>query len=252
MRVAEQSKLKDIDVVVLCGGLGTRLGNLLGDIPKPMAPVGDRPFLFCLLEHMASFGFGRFVLCAGHMADVIERFFMSIQTSYEIELVQEGEPRGTGGALRQARNRLQSNPVLVINGDSFCSLDYAKMTEAHLSKSADVTIAVISVNRTTGYGSLMVDEDDRIRSFDEKARHEGPGTVNAGVYVFRPGVIDWIEDRIPLSLEYDVFPSLITARLFAYFAHGPLLDIGTPERYQRAKQELLTLMARSTKKNEKA
>jgi NDP-sugar pyrophosphorylase family protein len=248
MKVPEQSKAKDIDVVVLCGGLGTRLGNLLGDIPKPMAPVGDRPFLLLLLDHMTSFGFGRFVLCAGHMADVIERFFRSIHRSYKVELVREDEPLGTGGALRQVRNRLQSDPVLVTNGDSFCALDYEKMIEAHLSKSADITIAVVPMNRTTDYGSLMIDDDGRIRSFDEKAGNRGPGTVNAGVYLLRSGVIDRIEDRIPLSLEYDVFPSLITARLFAYFTHGPLLDIGTPEKYRKAQQELLNLMVGSSEK----
>ncbi|MBN1670961.1 MAG: nucleotidyltransferase family protein [Kiritimatiellae bacterium] len=233
-----------VDVAVLCGGLGKRLRSVLGTTPKPMAPIADRPFLALLLDHVASHGFRRFVLCTGYGADVVESWFAALEPGYIVVTSREDTPLGTGGALRHAASQLGSDPVLVLNGDSFCAVPFRRMLARHAATAADVTIAVTSVERPGDYGTVTFGTDGRITAFTEKARQGGGNHVNAGVYLFRRVILAELDSRSPLSLEHDVFPTLLQRRLIAFRVPGPLLDIGTPARYEQAKRQILSVMAR--------
>ena len=234
--------LSEIEVAILCGGMGRRLRSVVADRPKPMAVVGDRPFLLLLVEHLASYGFRRFVLCAGHLAEVIEEYFDRPRDDWDVTVVREEERLGTAGALRNASAALTSDPVLVLNGDSFCAVDYGVMLGVHRKMQASATLAVVPVESSRQYGSVNVDAGGWVRSFDEKAEGDSRGSVNAGVYMFGLETIGGIETRVPLSLERDVFPGLISEGLRAWPVDGPLFDIGTPERYERAQRELVATM----------
>lgn len=231
------------DVLILCGGLGKRLRAVLPDTPKPMADIAGKPFLQLLIEQTALFGFRRFVLCLGYKAEAIESFFSSAKLSYDIEFSRETQPLGTAGALWNARGMIRNDPFVVLNGDSFCGVDLPKMIEFHGVNCADVTMAVVPVGQAGEYGRVMIDPDGRVASFLEKDRQMTESWVNGGVYVCRRQFVDSLGRRMPSSLEQDIFPSLARAgALFAYRAKGPLLDIGTPERYEHARKRLLAAM----------
>jgi len=229
------------DVVILCGGLGTRLRTVVSDRPKPMAEVDGRPFVHILVDHVASFGYRRFILCAGYKAETIKEYFKTATMPVEVVVSIEPQPMGTGGALKHAAGLLKSDDVIVMNGDSFCAVDYAKLIDEHRARQADVTITAVQVKAASEFGSMRVDKSGRVTAFSEK-QGGGQGLVNAGVYVFRRAAIETMPLTIPLSLEKDVFPKLTASRLFAHLVRGPLLDIGTPESYEKARQDLLRMM----------
>jgi NDP-sugar pyrophosphorylase family protein len=231
------------DVAVLCGGLGLRLRAAVPDLPKPMAPVGEQPFLELLVARLARFGFRRFVLCAGFKAAAVASHFAN---RADVTVVSESSPLGTAGALRNALPELASEHVLALNGDSFCRVDYAAMLQSHHARSADVTLAVAPVDEARAYGAVLAGPDGRVTAFREKepSGQAGKAWVNAGVYALRRSALAGLPATAPLSLETDVFPLWATSlRVFANPVEGPLLDIGTPERYERARRELPALMA---------
>jgi len=230
------------DVVILCGGAGTRLRDVVADRPKPMADVSGMPFLSLLIEHIASFGFRRFVLCVGHKSEVIESYFRSGCGDVSIVLSREQAPLGTGGALWNARPMIHGRTFVALNGDSFCPVDYPCCLQFHAARSASATIAVTPVRDAAEYGTVEVADQGRIASFGEKSRRE-KGLVNAGVYAFETEVLDRLTWPVPFSLERDVFPCMAAnGRLSGWRTAGPLLDIGTPERYRDAQSRLIPLM----------
>lgn len=200
--------LSSTDVVILCGGLGTRLRPVVDDRPKPMADVGGRPFLELLVDHIASVGFRRFVLCCCHKAEFILSYFSQARTGYSIECSVEKEPLGTGGALVHALPMVKSDPVLVLNGDSFCDVDYSQVVAAHVSRSAAATVVIARVENASDYGTVHVSEGGTVLDFIEKRSAKVPGWINAGVYVFSGSALRGLSKSVPLSLERDVFPSL--------------------------------------------
>lgn len=228
----------DIDVVVLCGGLGTRLRNVVTDRPKPMAEIGDRPFLDILLGHVRGFGFRRFILCTGHMGSFIEEYYKA-RSDVDTEVVISGEeqPLGTAGAIRNARGLIRSRLFVALNGDSLCRLDMARFVRFHDERGAFATIALSPVEAVEGYGVVMLDKEGRITAFNEKSSG-GPGHVNAGVYVFDMALLDEIPEGRNVSLEYDIFPKVLDKKLLGYVVGERLFDIGTPDRLKIAKDRL--------------
>jgi len=210
-----------------------------------MAAIDGVPFLSLLVEHIASFGFRRFVLCVGHKAEVIESHFHTGSGDLSVVLSREESPLGTGGALWNAREKIQGNTFVAVNGDSFCPVDYPSFLEFHASQSAAATIAVTPVKDAAEYGTVNISEQDRILSFAEKSGRKEEGLVNAGVYAFETKVLDELDWPMPFSVERDVFPRLATTgTLSAWKSDGPLLDIGTAERYHHAQSRLVPLMGK--------
>ena len=233
-----QQNLSGVDVVVLCGGLGMRLRSVVRNRPKPMADVGGRPFLALLLDHLVRSGFTRFILCCGYRSAAIKSFFRTFPHKCTVKFSLESKPLGTGGALRHAARLMQSSNVIVMNGDSFCPVDYDELIRFHRRKRSFVTVAVCRAPGGGDLDNVMTDTNSRITAFAEKDAKVGSKWVNSGIYVFRKGVVRGISARKPLSLECDVFPALAGHRLFAYKSNGVLLDIGTPERYKTAQVKL--------------
>jgi len=122
-RISNPLDASKIDVAILCGGLGTRLKNVINDRPKSMAEINGTPFLDLLIDHIAKFGFKHFILCTGHMGETIENRYAGKKPAINIEISREIQPLGTGGALKNGSQLITSNPFLVVNGDSFCAVD---------------------------------------------------------------------------------------------------------------------------------
>ena len=226
--------MKDIDVVVLAGGLGTRLAGVLTDTPKVLAPVGDRPYLALLLQWLKKFGAARIVFGLGHLAGSVATYLEKYAPEdIQIEMVIEQQPLGTGGAIANLRNSIHTNPVLILNGDSFVDADLCKFLDSHLMSGADSSLLCVQVPDTSRFGSVLVGADDRILEFQEKQPGRGGGLINAGVYLFGPDMIARIADSGP-SLENDVFQKLPAGALHSMAGEFTFLDIGTPEDLSRA------------------
>jgi NDP-sugar pyrophosphorylase family protein len=228
--------LAAIDVLVLAGGLGTRLRSVLGDTPKLLAPIAGQPFLPFLLAWLKNFGARRVVLALGHGADRITDHLRQ-QPDHDLEMVTiiEPHPLGTAGALRLANAALRSDPVLVLNGDSFVSADLCGFIFHHEASGAPATILGVEVAEAGRYGRILLDERGRIAGFAEKdLTFHGPALVSAGAYLLGAAMRNRIATMPGDSLERDVFARLPPGVLAAFCGRFDFIDIGTPQSLAQA------------------
>jgi NDP-sugar pyrophosphorylase family protein len=228
--------LQNIDVVILAGGLGTRLRPAVSDRPKVLAPVNGVPFLKCYLGWLRGFGARRIILSLGHQAGMVENFVKSEDwNGMEIVANVETTPLGTGGAVRACLPLVQSSTALVANGDSVARLDLCRFVEFHGSKSAQLSMVLTHQPQPGAFGLVETDKDGAVISFNEKPQNQNAGGfINAGLYLMQRDVIEEIPAGKPLSIEKDVFPKFCGHGFYALKGEFPFIDIGTPESYQRA------------------
>lgn len=220
---------------MLCGGIGSRLRAIVDDRPKPMAQINQHPFLDILIDYFCGFGFSRFVLCTGHMSEVIQEHYSHKKGSLEFIVSNELIPLGTAGSIKNAERFIQSEPFLVTNGDSFCPTNLADFYDFHLLKQALMSMAVVESEDTADCGLVTLDSLQRISGFEEKKAKTITGYINAGIYLFQKKILSFIPANTKYSLEYDLFPRLTNLDSFAFVSREELIDIGTSERYERAK-----------------
>jgi D-glycero-alpha-D-manno-heptose 1-phosphate guanylyltransferase len=226
---------QDTPAVLLVGGLGTRLQSVLPSTPKPMARVGNMPFLELLVRQLRSQGIRRIVMCTGHLASQIEEEFGDGRKwGVAIDYSHELQPLGTAGAVKLAEGYLKhASDFLVMNGDSFLELDLRQFIQFHREHGGLVSMAVRRVPDAARYGTVHMDANHRVVGFSEKTGATVPGIINGGVYVFNRAVLDQVP-RVPASFEKDVFPRVLKQGVYALEQHGMFIDIGTPEDYARA------------------
>ncbi len=218
--------LKDLDVLILAGGRGTRLASVPGDVPKPLRPVQGRPFLSYLVKQVRDAGARRIVLSLGYRSDA----FRDFAAGEGVETSVEPAPLGTGGGLRAALPLLRTDTLLAMNGDSYASVDLGLLAALHRRRKSRATMLLAEVPDASRFGRVEIDEQGRILSFSEKGQ-AGPGLINAGVYVLQREVVAGIPEGRPVSLERETFPSLIGTRFFGEPGGFRFMDIGTPESY---------------------
>lgn len=228
--------LDGIDIAVLAGGLGTRLAATVPGLPKALAPVGARPFVEYLIDWLGAQGAARIVFLLGHRAEQLETHLANHpRAGIAFDVSIEKEPLGTGGAIGLARAKLGSDPVLVVNGDTFVDADLAPMLAAHRRLGAPATLLAVEVADAARYGRLDI-ADGRLQAFVEKdAAFKGPAAINAGVYLLSRSLLDKIAAKGAGSLERDVFATLPAATLGVHLDRDArFVDIGTPESWQSA------------------
>jgi NDP-sugar pyrophosphorylase family protein len=230
-----ENSFENIPVLLLVGGMGTRLRPVLSGKPKPLAPVGDVPFLELLVLQLHSHGLRRLVMCTGFHADQIrQEFGDGRKWNVTIDYSEETRPLGTAGAIKFAERFLMSAAEFVVmNGDSFLELDLQQLIRFHRANGGWASIAVRRVLDAARYGTVYVDGQNRVVRFSEKLGIQEPGLVNGGMYIFNREVLQHIPDG-PSSLERDVLPGLLEHGVFALEQNGMFIDIGTPEDYARA------------------
>ena len=217
--------------LVLCGGLGTRLRPVVGDLPKALAPIEGRPFIDYLLDDLSSNGITHVVLCTGYGADRIAAHCGDgARWGLRIDASAEPEALGTGGAVKHAERFVTGDPFFVINGDSFVVADLNAARKRHIERGAAITMVVTEVADTARYGAVITGDDDAIERFVEKGRG-GPGLINAGVYVMQRDVLNRIPGGRQVSMEHDFLPKYVGRGLQAFPVAGPFIDIGTPESF---------------------
>lgn len=226
---------------VLCGGLGTRLRSVLSDRPKSMALIGEVPFLQLLLRKLKGEGINEVILGTGYRADQIEDFFgIGEKVGIRLRYSREEEPLGTGGALKLAEELL-SDPVVVLNGDSYVEWKLAEMEDLFRQKDADIVMVLQEVPDVSRYGSVALDPEQRVAEFVEKGSRTGPGLINAGIYLLRKEIVRDLAPGTGVSLERDVFPKFLRRKFYGAISRGVFIDIGIPADLERAQTVLRSL-----------
>jgi D-glycero-alpha-D-manno-heptose 1-phosphate guanylyltransferase len=225
-----------LDAIVLAGGLGTRLRHVVADRPKVLADVAGRPFLTRVLDQLVPAGVGSVVLSTGYMAQMIEPKIGAQYRGLPIRYSREDEPLGTAGALRLALDKTRSDPLLALNGDSYCDVDIRELCAFHGEKRARATLLLTKVEDTSRFGSVETDANGAVIRFEEKGGASAPGWINAGVYCLAREVISGIPLGRAVSMEHEVFPTLIGTGLYGFGVRGAFIDIGTPHSYAEAER----------------
>lgn len=219
-----------MDIIILAGGLGTRLREVVSDVPKPLAPINGKPFLDILLHQLHQFTQkAQLILSVGYKKE-------AFKTRYPHCLFSEEEtPLGTGGALKKALTFAKTSDVLVLNGDSYFNVDLAEMVRNHRENGAEITMACRKVDDISRYGAVDFDPEKRLKAFIEKEASKLPGWINGGIYLMKKNLLDPFPNT-PFSLEKEGFPNLLQKRFFTYPASGIFIDIGTKESYYQAQE----------------
>ena len=229
-----------MEAVILAGGRGTRLRSAVPDLPKPMAPVGNRPFLCYLLDTLERAEFSRVILSVGYRHEVIQDFFGEEWHGVSLEYCVEDTPLGTGGAIKAALARSSEDYVLIMNGDTFFEVDYSALYSFGKTKDAPITIAVKEMKEFDRYGSLEI-INGRIVRFREKTFTE-QGVINGGIYLMQRNLLETVTQR-KFSLEQDFIEQRARdMEILAFESKGYFIDIGIPEDYMRAQKELPLLV----------
>jgi NDP-sugar pyrophosphorylase family protein len=238
--------LRHVDVLVLAGGLGTRIRPILAETPKLLAPIAGRTYLDNLLDWLAHFGARRVVLALGFRAEAIDEHLARYRPrTMTVETVVEPQPLGTAGAIRGARLRLRTDPVLIVNGDSFVDVDLCRFRKHHRSVGAVATILCAAVADAGRYGRVQLDDRGAILNFIEKeTAFRGVALVSAGMYFLSTALLDTITSGTATSLEKDVFERLPPGSLAAFAECGNFIDIGTPESLAMADKVFALRMSR--------
>jgi len=232
-----------MQALLLAGGMGTRLRPITEDLPKPMVPLGNRPWLASLILHLRNKGVSRFVLAVKHHAHVIEEYFGDGSSlGVEILYAREREYLGTAGAIKNAALHLE-DIFLVVNADIIHFVDLDRLLAFHLEHGGAVTIGLTEVENPTAYGVVSQGDRGEILRFIEKPKiEEAPSRrINAGVYVLNRKILEAVPHGREVSIEREVFPRLIAegAGVYGLLLDGYWMDIGTPERYRQAHWDML-------------
>lgn len=226
------------EAIVLAGGKGTRLQSVVSNVPKPMAPIGEKPFLALLLQYLQSQGIEKVVLAVGYMYEIIQETFGNSFNGLAISYSVETEPLGTGGAIAKAMTMTEGENVLVLNGDSFIKVELEEI-EKHIPYSKSESLLVLKEMRNVSrYGSVVL-ENDVITAFEEKQFKE-KALINAGVYVLNKDIFK--DKHLPekFSFEKDFLEKEVEkGNLKGIVTNGYFIDIGVPEDYQKAQIELV-------------
>ena len=225
--------------IIMAGGSGTRLRPLTNDYAKPMVPFFDEPVLAHLLRVLQRHGITEIVLTVHYKADQIRDYFGDgRQLGLDLTYIIEEEPLGTAGSVKQAEAYLDEEPFVVMSGDIITDVDLSGLLSFHQEKQARATMALKQVPDPLEYGVVRMMEGGRITQLIEKPERDEviSHTINAGIYVFEPEVLDWITPGIKCDFSKEIFPRFLATDtpLYGYCIEGYWCDIGTLDDYHGA------------------
>ncbi len=223
------------DVIILAGGLGTRLSHVVSDTQKTMAPVNGRPFLYYIAEYLIARGIQKLVFAVSYRSEQIREYFGNEYKGVKILYSEEAEPLGTGGAIKQALELCTSENVFILNGDTFFDVDFPALEKRHAALKADITLSVREVGCRDRSGVVVFDEEGNITAFNEKKAIDR-GFINGGVYLVKRSITEKLPDG-KFSFETDVMEKLVF-RMAALPSDGYFIDIGVPSDFFRAQTEI--------------
>ena len=226
------------EAIVLAGGLGTRLRDTVPDLPKCMAPVAGQPFLTYVIRYLLFQGIQKFIFSLGYKHEVIEEFLTTKYPTLDYQCSVEEEPLGTGGALKLACKKATGKNSVVVNGDTLFKVNAEELISFHNTRSAHCSIALKRMKHFDRYGVVELNSDHSIKNFKEKQSYE-TGLINGGVYILN--VEQFMDESLPekFSFEKDYLEQFYNKKkIFGLQQDNYFIDIGVPEDYNRAQQEL--------------
>ena len=233
-----------MEVIILAGGLGTRLQSVVADVPKCMAPVCGKPFLWYLLRYLQHYPVNKLILSVGYLRQVIMDWIEANRAEFpfsSIDYAIEDEPLGTGGAIKLALSKTTGTDVVVLNGDTFFDIDLNAFIENHRVAAAAISIALKPMVEFDRYGTVSVNEKRRIESFNEK-KYCRSGLINGGVYAINKSACDLSRFPEKCSFETDILqPFVHDRRLYGFVCDDYFIDIGIPADYHRAEVDFNSL-----------
>ena len=220
-------------IIILAGGFGSRLQSILKGLPKPLANINGRPFLYFLLHNLISQGFCDLIFSLHFEANLIieflDEFKKSISDDIRIRYIIEPHALGTGGAISFINLNLKlPNEFFIINADTWVDSDYNKLDQTNFNN-----IGIIKVENSSRYGRVIIDENNLISTFAEKSKNCEKGYVNSGIYKLSKNLFEqW--DGAPYSIEKDLFPKLVNRKLlYGINLNCEFIDIGIPVDYYK-------------------
>ena len=229
--------------ILLVGGFGTRLMPLTKNTPKPMLTVAGVPVTEHQIAMAKAAGITEIVLATSYLSEVFIPYFGDgSKWGIKIKYAVEKEPLGTGGAIRNAAQLLDTNEsVVILNGDVLSSHNLTEQIQQHEARGADVTLHLTEVEDARAFGCVPTDSDGRVTAFLEKMENPVTNQINAGCYVFNPRIISTIPLDTVVSVERETFPQLVEsgAKVFGFVENAYWLDIGTPRALLKASLDIV-------------
>ena len=227
-----------MEAIILAGGFGTRLQQVVSDLPKSMSLVNGRPFIEYLLNYLRGQGITKFILSVGYKKEAIEAHLGNKYKNIPIEYAIEEEPLGTGGGIKNAFKLVEGNSAFVLNGDSMFRVDLNALSQLHKDVKSEITLALRLLEDTERYGSVKINDAKQITGFSEKGIENGPGYINGGIYLIDKSYLLAQDFPEKFSIEKDCFERcFLKSRFFGFPSKGYFLDIGIPEDFYKAQNE---------------
>lgn len=226
-----------MEAIVLAGGFGTRLSHIVADVPKPMAPVNNRPFLEYLFDYLGENGVTHIVLAIGYKGNVIRDYFGCSYKDIRITYSVETSPLGTGGAIKKALKVCSNRDVFIVNGDTYFNVDLYNMREVYVNTESHLTLAVKLMSDFDRYGSVEIC-DGKILKFKEKTKTL-EGKINGGIYLLNKSIFDSVSEEV-FSFE-EIILENTGKDIFAYESEGYFIDIGVPDDYEKVQRDFMKM-----------
>lgn len=228
--------------IILAGGLGTRLRSVVANLPKCMAPVAGKPFLYYVIAHLKKEGITDFIFSVGYKSESIIDY---IQNEYKrtpgfnFQFSIEKDPLGTGGAIKHAFEIANEKNILVCNGDTLFTVNVKELFDFHNKHHSACTMALKPMHNFDRYGVVELNNKNKVESFKEKRFYKN-GLINGGVYVLNDDIFNKEKFPVTFSFEKDYLEKFVgNKNIYGLIQDGYFIDIGIPEDYKRAQKELL-------------
>lgn len=227
------------ECIILAGGLGTRLQSVVNDVPKCMAPIAGQPFLAHIFDYLETQHFTHIILSLGYKSDVIINWLKGQQRPFEVSYVIEEKALGTGGAIQYVFSKVKGESAVVMNGDTFFNIDNKKLFTFHSDQNADITLALKPMKDFDRYGSVEIDDNNRIIQFKEK-QHLNEGLINGGVYLINKNIFDKLNLPEVFSFEIEILESKTSdLKVYGIAFQNYFIDIGIPSDFNKANTDFL-------------
>jgi len=223
-----------VEAIVLAGGLGTRLRSVVTDLPKPMAPIGDKPFLEYILKYLEKNGVKRVIFSVGYKWETIQDYFGNNFNGIELIYSVEDEPLGTGGAIKKAMSQVVGEKVYIINGDTLFDVDLKSLT---LKDNSKLMLSLKHMEKFDRYGCVESDENSLVTAFTEKG-YADIGNINGGIYLASRDIFDSFKLENIFSFEEFMQNNFKQLKISSTVFENYFIDIGIPEDYEKAQNEM--------------
>lgn len=222
------------EVIILAGGFGTRLREIVADLPKCLAPINDKPFLSYLIRYLQGYGVNRFIMSLGYKSDMVISYIQKNHSEINVVFVVEDTPLGTGGAIKAALIEAKLNNVLVVNGDTFFNINLNDFYRIASNHQYSFSIALKRIEKNFRYGFVELNQKSEIIGFYEK-KESNHILINTGFYLIDKTKLNFENNEQKFSLEKDFFESATRRdRIYGIEFDSEFIDIGIPEDFIKA------------------